>query len=251
VKHELHRDLTLSGDRDAWRWRPVLQFILSGPLRALFRLRASGIENLPAGACIFCGNHVSYFDSILLFALMRRYKLKIRFVAKQELYRFRLFSWALDEIGALPVARGTADRRMIQRASAALAAGDSLSVFPEGTRQFFSEEELAARADHLGEAQGGAAYLALRNKVPVIPVGIAGTERIKPPGAKLPRLPAVDIHFGPPIDPGGHSGTRKEQMAALTAAIMEEIGVQLAIARADNLSRRHVLSAAGQTEEAS
>ncbi|MDR1776188.1 MAG: 1-acyl-sn-glycerol-3-phosphate acyltransferase [Actinomycetes bacterium] len=247
MKHAERRDLPLQGPNAPAR--PIgaaLQWILSGPLCGLFRVRVHGLENLPAGAGIISGNHVSLFDGILLFAIERKYRLTIRLIAKAELYDVKLFAWALDHLGCIPVKRGTADRAMITQASKALIAGEKLSVFPEGHRIRKGEDERAVDPDALGEAHGGAAYLALRTASPLIPTGIAGTERIKPPGQRLPHLPCVDIVFGQPIDPVALADSdpafaalaRKEKITQLTEMLMERIQVESRRARDINARRR-------------
>jgi 1-acyl-sn-glycerol-3-phosphate acyltransferase len=140
----------------------------------------------------------------------------IHFVAKAELWEVSWLGWILDRLWAFPVRRGAADREMIATASRLLEGGDLLGMFPEGTR----------RRDHdddLGPAHGGVAFLALRAGVPVVPVGIAGTELALPAGAKFPRFVPVSIVVGEPILPDRFEGGRKERMEAMTVEIMKGI----------------------------
>jgi 1-acyl-sn-glycerol-3-phosphate acyltransferase len=94
-----------------------------------------------------------------------------------------------------------------------------VGIFPEGTRRFKRAED--------DDARGGAAFIALRNEVPLLPVGIAGTDRIKPPGAKMFRFPKVVIAVGEPIDPAAFEGGRKERVEAITAELMRRIDEQV------------------------
>jgi 1-acyl-sn-glycerol-3-phosphate acyltransferase len=181
---------------------------------ALFRARPIGAERVPEGAAVLAGNHVSYLDPVLLWCGSPR---PVHFMAKLELWRSsRWLGWALDQVWAFPVDRSGADRKAISTATNLLAAGELVGMFPEGTRR-------RNAGDGLGEAHGGVAYVALRADVPVIPVGIVGTESAWPAGRRLPRLVPVTVRYGEPVCPGDFAGTRKERVAAMTAEIMRRI----------------------------
>lgn len=181
---------------------------------AVYRVRFTGWENVPADGAILAGNHVSYLDPALLWCVTPR---PTHFVAKSELWKARWLGYLLDHFWAFPVRRETADREMIQTASALLAAGELLGMFPEGTRKRDTDP------DALGEAHGGVAFLALRADVPVVPVGFAGTDKALPAGSVVPRFPRVTIRLGTPVYPSEFEGGRKERMEAMTARIMERI----------------------------
>jgi 1-acyl-sn-glycerol-3-phosphate acyltransferase len=208
--------------------RPVRSFAFAYLVRAtvgtvisaLFRTQIIGAENVPAsGGVLLAGNHISYADPTLLWIRSPR---PVHFMAKAELWDSAWLGWFLDCFWAFPVKRGESDRAALTRASAYLKAGEPVGVFPEGTRN----------RDGEAEAQGGAAFLALRNGVPVVPVGIAGTDRISPVGSKGIHFPKVVISFGLPIDPARvPEGGKKERVEALTAEIMRSIGEQLESAR--------------------
>jgi 1-acyl-sn-glycerol-3-phosphate acyltransferase len=143
-------------------------------------------------------------------------------MAKSELWDSVVIGWLLDRFWAFPVKRGESDRAALTRAGAYLKSGEPVGVFPEGTRN----------RDGEAEAQGGAAFLALRNGVPVVPVGIAGTERISPAGTHGIHFPKVVISFGAPIDPALiPAGGKKERVEMMTAEIMRRISEQLELAR--------------------
>lgn len=189
---------------------------------ALFRTRLLHRERVPrSGGVILAGNHVSYADPILLWCRSPR---PTHFMAKRELWGTWILGWGLDHFWGFAVRRDIVDRDALRTAGSFLKAGEVVGIFPEGTRTF---------GDGLGEAHGGAAFLAIHNGVPVVPVGIAGTDRILPPGARVPRLPKVVISFGEPIDPAafGEHG-HKERVDEMTAAIMEGIGREIEVARA-------------------
>ncbi len=193
-------------------------------LRAAFRVRFSGWENVPPGGAILAGNHVSYLDPALLWCVTPR---PTHFVAKSELWDTGWLGYLLDRFWAIPVKRESADREMIATASTLLSAGELMGMFPEGTRKRDSDP------DRLGEAHGGVAFLAIRNAVPVVPVGIAGTERALPAGAKFPRFTRVSIRIGEPVRPSDFTGGRKERMEAMTATIMQRIAAVRDEARGD------------------
>ncbi|HZL07040.1 MAG TPA: lysophospholipid acyltransferase family protein, partial [Coriobacteriia bacterium] len=112
-----------------------------------------------------------------------------------------------------------ADRAAIVQATEFLRAGDLVGIFPEGTRGTNGE---------IGSAHGGAAFLALRAGVPVVPVAFVGTERVWPRGQRFPKLRRVTIRYGRPIVPEEFpGGSRKEQVAVLTELIMRRIGEEL------------------------
>lgn len=197
----------------------VVRATVGALLGAVFRTRVIGRENLPErGGVVLAGNHISYADPVLLWARSPR---PVHFMAKSELWDSTLFGTGLDYFWAFPVNRGEADRTAIAKASEYLKSGEPVGIFPEGTRNF----------DGSAEAQGGAAFLALRNGVPVVPVGIAGTERIKPRGSRGIRFPRVVISFGRPIDPESFTGARKERVEAITRQLMLRIGEEVERAR--------------------
>ena len=198
----------------------VVRATVGAVISALFRTRVVGAENVPAtGGVVLAGNHISYADPVLLWCRSPR---PVHFMAKSELWRITWLGWALDQFWAFPINRGESDRAALTRASAYLKAGEPIGVFPEGTRN----------RDGAAEAQGGAAFLALRNGVSVVPVGLANTERIRPEGTKSMRFPRVVISFGAPIDPSSiPPGGKKERVEAMTTEIMRRIGEQVSNAR--------------------
>lgn len=192
-------------------------------LRILFRTRLVGAENIPATGAILAGNHVSYLDPILMWCASPR---PIHFMAKRELWDSAVIAWALPRLWGFPVNRGEPDRTAITTATELLKAGELVGVFPEGGRAEEGSDELRA-------AQGGAAFIALRAGVPIVPVAFVGTERAWPKGAKRPKLVRTYISVGMSIDPSGilPEGGRKERVAAITAEVMERISAELERAR--------------------
>lgn len=179
----------------------------------LYRTRFMGVDNVPAEGAILAGNHVSYLDPVLLWCGSPR---PTHFMTKSELWKIGWLGWALDQFWAFPVDRASADRDAIATGTQLLRAGELLGVFPEGTRK-------RDHAEELGEAQGGAAFMALRAGVPIVPVGFIGTDKAWPAGKKLPRVVKVTVRYGEPVWPDSFEGSRKERVAAMTAEVMRRI----------------------------
>jgi len=214
-------------DAPGWWFARFLTVTLKPLLRFLFRMRTRGAENVPAsGGYILAGNHVSYFDPILLWCVIPH---RTHFMARSELFDIPVVRWVIIRVWAFPVARGSADRAAITRATEMLSAGEPVGMFPEGTRKAVGESAEDAAA--LGEAHSGVAFIAMRAGVPVVPVGISGTEKVMPRGAKFPRLARVTVSIGKPVYPEEFTeGGRKERTAAMTAEIMRRIAIERAAA---------------------
>lgn len=203
------------------------RFLLARFLRAtvakfllvLFSTKVTGKEHIPAGGAMLAGNHVSYMDPVLMWCASPR---PVHFMAKSELWESALIRWALPRLWGFPVNRGEPDRAAINTATELLKSGELVGVFPEGSRA-------ADGAAELGQAHGGAAFIALRADAPVVPVAFAGTEKVWPRGQRFPRLRKTYIRIGAPVFPGDilPSGGRKERVEALTAHVMARIGEEL------------------------
>ena len=183
--------------------------IVTWPVRVLYRLRATGRENLPRdGGFVLASNHLSALDPWALgFPLFPRWKL--RWMAKAELFTRWWMKAILDHGGAFPVRRGESDQKAIVQAVRVLRDGDVLVMFPEGTRR---REGKARPRPH-----SGAARLALAAHVPLVPAALAGTDR-------LGRLERWRVAFGAPVRVDDLAGLgRREAADVVTARLMEEI----------------------------
>lgn len=161
---------------------------LSWPLLyGLFRLRVQGRENVPAdGGYILACNHLSNFDPWPLGMPLwpRRW---LRFMAKAELYWWPA-TYVLDAAGAFKVHRGLADVEAIETAVRLAREGNVVVVFPEGTRR---RKGLVKK--HQARPRSGAARIALRAGVPLVPAAVAGTDRLR-------MLGPLRIAYGAPIE---------------------------------------------------
>jgi 1-acyl-sn-glycerol-3-phosphate acyltransferase len=173
-------------------------------MRTWFRIRVEGAGHIPAGGpVILASNHRSNMDPVLLAAAVRR---PVAFMAKVELFVWPL-GWILRLIGQFPVQRGGIDREALRRTSTVLARGWVLGLFPEGTR---GDGTFAS-------VHPGLAYIVLRERCPVLPVAIFGTERVRRRFGWLPFASPVRIVIGPPIDLPASVGDRSGRRAASEA----------------------------------
>jgi 1-acyl-sn-glycerol-3-phosphate acyltransferase len=135
-------------------------------------------------------------DTPISSCLTRR---RLRFMGKDALWKNPISGWLLSALGGFPVTRGTADREALRRCVAVLEAGEPLVLYPEGERK--SGPVVQPLFD-------GAVYVALRAGVPIVPVGIGGSERVMPKGARLIYPRKVHAIVGAPIEspPPAESG---------------------------------------------
>jgi 1-acyl-sn-glycerol-3-phosphate acyltransferase len=188
--------------------RPSIPYLIVGflsvpVLKLVFRASARGTENLPReGGYVLSANHWSNFDPwpLGLPLFPRRY---LRFMAKSELYWFPLGPF-LTACGAFPVRRGERDTEAIHTAARLAGEGHVVVMFPEGTRR-----AKGLRKKWEAKWHTGAARIALEAGVPLVPAGIAGTER-------LSRLAKLSVVYGAPIELDDLRGLAVEE-AAVTA----------------------------------
>jgi 1-acyl-sn-glycerol-3-phosphate acyltransferase len=168
----------------------VCAAIVSGLSKVLFRPTVTGAENIPlTGPVIIAPIHRSNVDFALTLFISKR---KVFFMAKDSLFRIPLLGPLITHLGAFPIHRGSADRESMAHSEAILRQGHALVLFPEGTRK----EGRAVAPLH-----DGAMFVAARTGAKVVPVGIGGSDRAMPKGAKLPRPSKIRIVVGAPIDP--------------------------------------------------
>jgi 1-acyl-sn-glycerol-3-phosphate acyltransferase len=181
-------------------------------LYGLYRVRATGIENLPAntGFVLAC-NHISSFDPWPL-GLPLWPDRQLRFMAKAELYRWPL-TYVVDGAGAFPVRRGQRDLEAIETAVSLVRDGWPVAMFPEGTRR---EKGLVKKFE--ARPRSGAARIALEGGVPLVPAAVAGTDG-------LSRLKRLRVAYGRPVDIDDLRGREDVAAAAheATARLMDAI----------------------------
>ena len=171
----------------------VIRGIVVAASRVYFHGSVQGRENLPrTGACIVAPVHRSYVDWVIVARITSRRRL--RYIAKEEIWKSRLFGAIIGACGAFPVNRSGADREALQRCQAVLVGGEPLVMFPEGTRR---------SGLVVDDLKDGVAYLSLRAGVPIVPIGIGGSERAMPRGSSFPRPRRVNVFIGAPVFPPG------------------------------------------------
>ena len=190
----------------------VVRVIVKTLLMLLTNWQVRGRESVPSeGAVVVVANHLNLADPLVLGASLGR---KVAFMAKTELFRSRLSSYFIRGLGAFPAQRGQLARGALRQANQVLANSLALVVFPEGGR---------SKNAQLQSAFPGSALIALRNGIPVLPVGITGTEKIKG-AAWFLRRPKITINIGSPFSlPPVGSKLTKAELTELTNSIMERI----------------------------
>lgn len=174
------------------RWSPWYRFCRAVVRDLFFRpmggYRALHADRVPVeGPLIVAPIHVSLLDPPCVAAGLPR---GLRFMAKEELFRFRPFAALITSLGSFPVKRGAGDMEAIRRAISELERGRAVLVFPEGTRN---------DAVTMLPINRGVAMLAKRTGAPVLPVGVCGTHRSWPRGSKRLRRSAFAVSFGVPL----------------------------------------------------
>ena len=173
-----------------------------GPLaRLIYRPRVEGREKVPSdGPVIFASNHLSFIDSIAIPVAAPR---PVHFLAKSSYFEGRGLAgttkkWFFQAIGAIPVRRGAGQAALdaLDQQRLLLDQGLTVALYPEGTR---------STDGRLYKGRTGVAFLALQTGAPVVPVGLIGTDKVMPKGAKMPSVKQrVTVRFGDPIDVSVH-----------------------------------------------
>jgi 1-acyl-sn-glycerol-3-phosphate acyltransferase len=157
--------------------------LVSLPTLLIYRVRAIGVENVPrTGPLVLAPNHFSQMDHFFVGLYLRR---KIRFMAKSQLFGPPVLTYVYKHGGVFPVRRGHHDEEAFVTAFTILGQGGMLLVYAEGGR---------SRGGELREVKPGIGRIALESGAPVVPVAIAGSERVR--RWKRLRFPKVTVQFG-------------------------------------------------------
>ncbi|MFZ4585508.1 MAG: lysophospholipid acyltransferase family protein [Acidimicrobiia bacterium] len=195
-----------------WGYR-ILRTIVLALSSLLFRVRVQGRRNVPPrGPYVIAPSHRSAVDIVFAAYVTKR---RIRFMAKKEWWEHKLAARLFEALGTFPVDRDGADRQALKAALGALADGEPVAIFPEGTRR---------SGPVLGELAEGVAYVALKAGVPIVPVGIGGGEEILPSGVTRPRLHRGAVVVGAPIVVDQVAGTvKRSQMGEVTKELRDRL----------------------------
>jgi 1-acyl-sn-glycerol-3-phosphate acyltransferase len=198
----------------------VFKAVLKPLLKALYRIRVEGLENVPKeGPAILAANHLSFLDSFFIPLVVKRRK--VTYLAKADYFKKWKTAWFFKSAGQISCERGGGDKsqQSLEIALDVLKEGKLLGIYPEGTR---------SPDGYLYRGRTGVARLALAAQVPVVPVGLIGTEKVMPKSARIPRLwgrVEVVVRFGEPIDFSRYAGKQKDRfvLRSVTDEIVYEI----------------------------
>lgn len=174
----------------------------------LFSAKAYTTENIPLeGGVVVAANHLSNWDPMLISCFVDR---PIAYMAKQELFDVPILGRALYTLHSFPVRRGIGDRQAVRMAVGKLQRGECMGLFPEGHR---------SKTGELQKAANGAALIAAKAKVPVIPTAVINTNRIFKAGSFFP---AIKVIYGKPVYYKSDK-IDKVELQRFTAEIMQQI----------------------------
>lgn len=183
--------------------RKIVEFFLFIYCKIVYRLKIVGTENIPKDQVIFCANHRSFIDPPIVRVTCKQ---DVRFLARESLAKSKFLAflgWVFDVIY---VKRDSKDISALKNTLSALKRGESIALFPEGTRNGLEKGE---------SVKGGAAFFAIKSGVKVIPVGISG--KIKP-------FHKLTVTYGKPLDFSMYKDPKdKDEVEIVTNKIMDEI----------------------------
>lgn len=168
----------------------------------VYRIEVIGKENIPKDKkqpLIYCGNHRTYADPPLILVTAQRH---VIFLGKEELGKNKFIAFLKIIFGGIYVKRDSKDVTALKATLKALKSGESIVLFPEGTRNGIEKGQ---------KIKDGAAFFAVKTGAQVIPVGISGGEK---PFKK------ITIKYGKPLD---YSNRSKEELEEITEDIMSKI----------------------------
>ena len=167
----------------------VIRSAILGAAKLVGRVEVHGSEHVPEGAFVLAPVHRSNIDFALASLVTKR---RLRYMAKDSLWKSKALGGFVSFLGCFPVSRGAADREALRTCVDVIEAGEPLVMFPEGTRRSGAVVE---------ELFDGPAYVAAKTHVPILPVGIGGSEAMMPKGSKLIRPSKLVIVIGEPLEP--------------------------------------------------
>jgi 1-acyl-sn-glycerol-3-phosphate acyltransferase len=180
----------------------------------LFKLKVTGSENLPQKQkVILAGNHTSLLDGLIV---MAAYPHRIYFLAHQKIFKRHFFSWAVRQLGFVPVRVGGVNKEAILESLRILHMGKSIGIFPEGK---ITED------GNLAEAKRGMEIIAHKTDVPIVPFAIEGAYEAWPLNKPYPKPYPVEIRFGKPIyiQEIEHKGDLTDELMQDIAQIKKEM----------------------------
>jgi 1-acyl-sn-glycerol-3-phosphate acyltransferase len=180
----------------------------------LVRVEVEGVEHIdPARPAVYTANHLSALDIPLLYACLPG---QFRIMAKRELFSYPFMGWHLTRSGQIPIDHGDAraSLRSLNRASESLRHGMPLAIFPEGGR---------SKDGCLRPFMGGAFYMAIKAKAPVVPIVLVGTYELLPMNSFHLRPGHVKMIIGEPIATTGMVPRQMDELAVKVRQVMADI----------------------------
>jgi 1-acyl-sn-glycerol-3-phosphate acyltransferase len=208
-------ELDAIGVSSPWWMYAAARWLAHQINRYMWHVEVQGRFNVPAtGPVIIAPVHRSFIDFFIASEVTNR---PVAFMAKDELWKYRLPAKFLEVFGAFPVNRSGVDRKALERAESVLESGGMLILFPEGTRR---------SGDTVGKLHEGAAFLAARTGAVVVPIALSETERIMPKGSKIPKRMPVKIAVGRAVRVSNTPSSRRirrSELSKMTAEIGESM----------------------------
>ncbi|NJR68484.1 MAG: 1-acyl-sn-glycerol-3-phosphate acyltransferase [Synechococcales cyanobacterium CRU_2_2] len=206
--------LTTYRDREPWHslalYRLFKWSIIVPAFYTYFKGRIEGLENVPKhGPFIAVSNHASDFDPPLLAASLGR---PVAFMAKEELFDVPLLKQGIQLYGAYPVRRGTGDRQALKAAMSFLEQGWGAGLFLDGTR---------TPDGRIADPKPGAAWIAAKMQVPLVPVCLWGTQNILIQGKGKPQSVPITVRIGKPIP--APASSQRDLLVAVTQECADAI----------------------------
>ncbi|HWG74375.1 MAG TPA: lysophospholipid acyltransferase family protein [Acidimicrobiales bacterium] len=197
------------------RWYAVARALVAGFCAVFWRVSVTGAEHVPnEGPFVLAPVHRSYVDTLFCGCVTRR---RLRFMGKDSLWNHTWSGRLVSSLGAFPVHRGSVDREALRASEEAIRNGEPVVIYPEGERK---------SGPMVHPLRDGAAFVAARTGVPIVPVAIGGSEWAMPKGARFFRPVKVAIAVGPPIPaPARAEGARvpRRHVAEVSDALHAEL----------------------------
>jgi 1-acyl-sn-glycerol-3-phosphate acyltransferase len=176
--------------RKGLRLYATMRALVYAVAKSFCRISIVGTENIPTDTpYVLAPVHRSNVDFALVSLVTRR---RMRYMAKDSLWKSKLLGWFISTLGAFPVHRGNPDREALRTCVDMIHRGEPLVMFPEGTR---------CSGPVVQELFDGPVYVAGKTQVPIIPMGIGGSEAMMPRGSKLIRPVKLTLVVGAPLAP--------------------------------------------------
>lgn len=218
-----NRDLFVDQKQNRWYKPEMMQNFFRGLITLIIKLTCKvtliGLDNIPSeGGCIVAANHIGRLDAVLVYAFVPRKDILL--TPAEKYARIPLFRWGAKSLNAIFLDRFTTDFATIRAIIKRLNQGDLMVVAPEGTR---------SKTEALIVGQPGTAYFAMKTGVPIIPVGLSGTEdRLIVESIRKLRRSNVTIRVGRPFYlPPRQDQARDDYLKVSTDEIMCQIAAQL------------------------